>query len=533
MDAAAEEDMFFTLSQESAQSVRFESNQYEELDTKIFNDPIHGHIELHPLLVKVIDTPQFQRLRNIKQLGANYYVYPGASHHRFEHCIGTCHLAGKLARHLQTKQPYLQISKEDILCVKMAALIHDLGHGPFSHMFDMDFLPRMRQGADVMHEKTSCMMFDYLIDDNNLMKDFEEYNLSETDITFIKEMVFGPLNDDNNNVSMDNGGNLTWKYVGRPKEKSFLYEIVSNQRNKVDVDKWDYFARDCHHLGIKNSFDHNRFIRFCRVLTVQGENPQICARDKECFNVYHMFHVRNTLHRVAYQHKCKTAIEAMICDAMCLADKHIFYTGENGRKYTISMAVDDPVSFTKLTDNVFYEILNSTNNHEDMIKAKSILDRILKRQLYSFVGVAKPVRGDVKGKYAECATMQENIAAFDNAIHKDDIVVKVKNFNYGMKRKNPCDEFRFYSKSNPNKPYRIRREEVSEMLPNTFEDCEILVYCKSPEKLESAKDCFEKWCKAKNYRLPQTKNGVNDALTPLKREETAVGHVAKRRKLEM
>ena len=55
---------------------------------QIFNDPIHGHIELHSLLVKVIDTPQFQRLRNIKQLGGNYFVFPGASHNRFEHCIG-------------------------------------------------------------------------------------------------------------------------------------------------------------------------------------------------------------------------------------------------------------------------------------------------------------------------------------------------------------------------------------------------------------------------------------------------------------
>ena len=59
-----------------------------------------------------------------------------------------------------------------------------------------------------------------------------------------------------------------------------LFQIVSNDRNKVDVDKWDYFARDCHHLGIKNSFDHNRFMKFMKVLTVQGENPQICARDK-------------------------------------------------------------------------------------------------------------------------------------------------------------------------------------------------------------------------------------------------------------
>lgn len=58
-------------------------------EEKIFNDPIHGHIELHPLMVKIVDTPQFQRLRHIKQLGAGYYVFMGASHNRFEHSIGT------------------------------------------------------------------------------------------------------------------------------------------------------------------------------------------------------------------------------------------------------------------------------------------------------------------------------------------------------------------------------------------------------------------------------------------------------------
>ncbi|TDG96860.1 hypothetical protein EPR50_G00234340 [Perca flavescens] len=59
-----------------------------KMDHKVFNDPIHGTVELHPLLIKIIDTPQFQRLRNIKQLGGAYFVYPGASHNRFEHSIG-------------------------------------------------------------------------------------------------------------------------------------------------------------------------------------------------------------------------------------------------------------------------------------------------------------------------------------------------------------------------------------------------------------------------------------------------------------
>ncbi|CAI8021447.1 Deoxynucleoside triphosphate triphosphohydrolase SAMHD1 [Geodia barretti] len=103
---------------------------------KVFNDPVHGHIELHPLMVKFIDTPQFQRLRYIKQLGGAYYVFPGASHNRFEHSIGVGYLAGQMVESLKSKQPELGIDDKDVLCVKLAGLCHDLGHGPFSHLFE-------------------------------------------------------------------------------------------------------------------------------------------------------------------------------------------------------------------------------------------------------------------------------------------------------------------------------------------------------------------------------------------------------------
>uniref|UniRef100_A0A3B3VH18 HD/PDEase domain-containing protein n=1 Tax=Poecilia latipinna TaxID=48699 RepID=A0A3B3VH18_9TELE len=118
------------------------------LTQTVFNDPIHGNIELHPILVKIIDTPQFQRLRNIKQLGGVYYVYPGASHNRFEHSIGVAYLAGELLQTLKEKQQKLRIDERDVLCVQIAGLCHDLGHGPFSHMFDLMFIPKARPGYD-------------------------------------------------------------------------------------------------------------------------------------------------------------------------------------------------------------------------------------------------------------------------------------------------------------------------------------------------------------------------------------------------
>ncbi|XP_062575883.1 deoxynucleoside triphosphate triphosphohydrolase SAMHD1-like [Saccostrea cucullata] len=160
---------------------------------KIVNDPIHGHIEIHPLCVKIIDTPQFQRLRFLRQLGGSYFVYPGASHNRFEHSLGVCYLAGELGSTLRKRQPELGISNNDILCVQIAGLCHDLGHGPFSHMFDGKFLPVARPDKKIKHEALSVKMFDHLVESNDLYSVFEKYGVTEQDRTFIKEQIAGPL----------------------------------------------------------------------------------------------------------------------------------------------------------------------------------------------------------------------------------------------------------------------------------------------------------------------------------------------------
>ncbi|KAK3539174.1 hypothetical protein QTP86_027607 [Hemibagrus guttatus] len=100
-------------------------------DGAIFNDSVHGHIKMHPLLVKIIDTPEFQRLRNIKQLGGGYFVFPGASHNRFEHSIGVAHLAGEFVQSLNAQESTIidksKINEKDVLCVQIAGLCHDLG----------------------------------------------------------------------------------------------------------------------------------------------------------------------------------------------------------------------------------------------------------------------------------------------------------------------------------------------------------------------------------------------------------------------
>uniref|UniRef100_A0AAZ1XV10 HD/PDEase domain-containing protein n=1 Tax=Oreochromis aureus TaxID=47969 RepID=A0AAZ1XV10_OREAU len=428
-------------------------NQHDTEESKVFNDPIHGHIELHPLLVKIINTPQFQRLRNIKQLGGVYFVYPGASHNRFEHSIGVAHLAGELAKALKVKQleqikrmeelekmstnlevvkfgpedvkklaelKESLISDQDVLCVQIAGLCHDLGHGPFSHFFDgmfMDAIKRDKKGKadkevinkEWTHEKASIEMFNYLLDKNDLKKVMKTYGLKvdgkdNNDLEFIEEMIEKPqdkkpLNDAaQDNEPQNNDASKKWPYKGREEKKSFLYEIVSNKESGIDVDKFDYFARDCHHLGISNSFDHQRFIMFARVCDVEEDGRKnkkkikhICSRDKESANLYDIFQQRLSIHRRACQHKIKMAVEIMLKDALVLVDDHPDFKikSSEGKMLHLSQANSDMEAYINLADHVFERILHPQEGRKepsseeerkkelDLEKARGILQRFM------------------------------------------------------------------------------------------------------------------------------------------------------------
>ncbi|XP_063739805.1 deoxynucleoside triphosphate triphosphohydrolase SAMHD1-like isoform X2 [Eleginops maclovinus] len=488
--------------------------QIGAVPNKVFNDPIHGHVELHPLLVRIIDTPQFQRLRNLKQLGGTYYVFPGASHNRFEHSIGVGYLAGRLVQALNERQPELLISPRDILCVQIAGLCHDLGHGPFSHMFDSKFIPTARPGISWNHETASLSMFDYLVNDNGLKPVMEQHGLVlPEDFVFIKEQIAGPPNP----VSVQD---KKWPYHGRPEHMSFLYEVVANKRNGIDVDKWDYFARDCYHLGIQNNFDYHRFLKFARVCEVDGQK-HICTRDKEVGNLYDMFHTRNCLHRRAYQHKVSNIIEAMITEAFLKADKHIQIEGSEGKMFTLSTAIDDMEAYTKLTDHVFEQILHSSS--PELAESKQILRNIVCRRLYKCLGQTqadKPliVTPEILRSWEKDLAESIPQSSMDVSLQPEDFVVSVICMDYGMKDKNPINNVHFYCKEDPTKAIKICKNQVSKLLPEQFAEQLIRVYCKKTDdrNLEAAKKQFVQWCINKNYSKPQDGDIIAPELTPLK-----------------
>ncbi|KAJ0036714.1 hypothetical protein NQD34_005391 [Periophthalmus magnuspinnatus] len=358
---------------------------------KVFNDPIHGHMEFHPILVKIIDTPQFQRLRFIKQMGGAYFVYPGASHNRFEHSLGVAHLAGQFLKSLQKKLPQ-SIDDQDILCVQIASLCYDLGHGPFSNVFDrivQNVWPKLKWERKTV----SAELF------KEIGKSLSLEELSYDDRLFIEEIIQEKETP-----------------KGRPKEKHFLYDVVSNKRNAgVSVKLFDSVARDCYYLGLQTNFDHQRFIKFAKVLQVEGNN-QICIRDKVMSTMYDLFHTIAALETKAYKHNVTMKIELMMADVFKEQMRHkkeqptTSATPEDAKKKVLEI-------FLQLTDCLFGERLAEEPT------AKDIVNRIHDRDLYTYVTKvesegAEPEQNDerrIDELAKELNTEPDNIATFESS----------------------------------------------------------------------------------------------------------------------
>uniref|UniRef100_A0A8C7X6A4 HD domain-containing protein n=1 Tax=Oryzias sinensis TaxID=183150 RepID=A0A8C7X6A4_9TELE len=455
-------------------------------------------------MVQIIDTPQFQRLRYIKQLGGGYFVYPGASHNRFEHSIGVAYLAGLQARTLRENQPELNITDKDILCVEIAGLCHDLGHGPFSHLFDQMFMPQACANEKWKHEDASVEMFEYLLEKNKEhLTEMENSGLEDNDLVFIKELILGePLREESVESPSD------WPYKGREEDKSFLYEIVSNKQNGIDVDKFDYFARDCHHLGLKNNFDHMRYFKFTRVIGVEKnklKRKHICSRDKEAGNLYDLFHTRNRLHRRAYQHKVTKNVEIMIKDALLKANNQIQFEGKNEKFYTLSDAKDDMEAYIQLTDQVTERIPESSSS--EMEQARNILERIMRRDLYKLVGEAK-VGHFNNSLYLKHSIIGEIKCSLYKIRVKEFVVrsVQIKfTYSYGKGDKDPVECSYFYKKDEPGKAFQISKQQVSNFLPECFLEQTIRLYWKKKDEdktlLNDVTQKFMVWCKDNGFQV--------------------------------
>lgn len=227
--------------------------------SKIIHDNVWGDIEVSPLAIKIIDTPEFQRLHYIKQTGCAYHVFPTAKTSRFEHSIGTYHVTGVLLSHLLKHQPHLQRDLPfDTETIKIAALLHDIGHGPFSHCFDMAF-------PSWHHEKRSQEIAKMILG---------RLEMLESEILFVCDLI----NPDTINTK-------------------WYTQLVKNKVHGIDVDKLDYMPRDIKALGLTSDINVNRIITSTRVV-----DDQLCFCERIKDDLFSVFFTRYRLHKEVYSH---------------------------------------------------------------------------------------------------------------------------------------------------------------------------------------------------------------------------------------
>ena len=309
-----------------------------EQDSLMMFDMIHGNIIIDPLAQKIIDTEEFQRLRNIKQLGCCNYVFPSATHTRFEHSIGVYYLADKYIKIL-LKQNINYFTDDEILCIKIGALIHDIGHGPYSHLFD-----RVTFND---HEYRSIQIFKYMNKKYELGFDDKKINMIE--------MIINPK-----------------KYQDKiPSDKKYIYQIVSNS-NGIDVDRFDYLIRDIKMTGLNYGIEYERIMNHSYI-----QNNEIVYSEKIKTNINDFFHVRFIMYKEVYNHHTVRSIEYMMKEYIQLLDIYI------GISELIE--TENWPSFIKLTDNIT-SILPFLPKSDKINKLKCMVKNINERKIYKMIG---------------------------------------------------------------------------------------------------------------------------------------------------
>ena len=371
-------------------------------------DPVHGFIPVSQLMVQIMDTQEFQRLRDLKQLGAAYFVFPSATHSRLEHSIGVSFLARETMISLQQRQPELNITARLIELVQIAGLIHDLGHGPYSHLYD-DYV---REPDEPEHEERGCSIF-------KSMTTIYSLSLTSDEIDMIIKMIC-PSPEDN-----------------------WIYQIVANTNNQIDVDKIDYIMRDSYHLGLQTGGEFRRIITQCRVI-----DDIICYPKKVNYDIYALFAARYRLHKQVYHHHAVVAYEFIIIEIL----KEIKKTNPQ---------------FLDLTDSVVTCRLHS--------RFKPQLDKIAKRQHWRLAG---------EKRITKTATY-----ALWRCDNPDPSKYRFHQFTIGFvsgQKSNPLDDIWFYSDNNPTEKYKLDPRTHSFIIPKEYQETILRIYVKDKADKETA-----------------------------------------------
>lgn len=312
--------------------------------TTIINDPIYGFISLpSPLIRRLIDHKYYQRLRRIKQLGLTYLVYPGAIHTRFHHALGAMHLAQQAMDALRTKGH--DITPDEYDGVLVAVLLHDVGHGPFSHALESSIV------SGIHHEVLSALFMQRLND---------EFEGALTTAIAIFNNTY---------------------------PKHFLHQLVSGQ---LDVDRLDYLSRDSFFTGVSEGVvSYDRIIKMLEV-----HNDQLVVEAKGVYSVEKFLIARRLMYWQVYLHKTVLAAEYVLVNLLKRAKElvmqghtlfatqplQVFLTTE----VTKQQFIDNPEYldyFARLDDYDIYAAIKEWCFYPDFILS-TLANNIVNRNLF-------------------------------------------------------------------------------------------------------------------------------------------------------
>jgi uncharacterized protein len=247
-------------------------------------DPVHGYVYITEAEKTVIDSYPMQRLRRLRQLAGSEYVYPGANHTRFEHCLGVMYLAGKVVENPNVSSI---VNDEEAQITRLAALLHDVGHGPFSHVFEHLLI----KDLDRTHEDLTS----WLIEKSEVADKLGKLGYSAVDIS---KLAVGKLHKPN---------------------RAFLDQIISSA---VDVDKQDFIVRDTYHTGAEYGFID--VFRLIHALDVLGENLAVELGALSALESFVIARIESF--KSIYFHRVGRAAQIMLATAMEKANEELGLT---------------------------------------------------------------------------------------------------------------------------------------------------------------------------------------------------------------
>lgn len=319
---------------------------------KIINDPVYGFITLpSPLLFDLVEHPYFQRLRRIRQMGLSELVYPGALHTRFHHALGAMHLMGETIQTLRSKGH--TISDAECEAAQAAILLHDVGHGPFSHVLEYTIL------SDVHHEHVSLLLMHEL------------------------------------NRQMNGALNLAIRMFEGTYERPFFHQLVSSQ---LDLDRMDYLNRDSFYTGVaEGTIGADRIIKMLDLV-----DDQLVVEAKGILSIENFLNSRRLMYWQVYLHKTSLSAESMLGQVIQRARFLLSQGHDIPALPALQMFLKHSVTlddfrqrpdflrcFTELDDYDVWSALKAWRRHDDPVLS-TLCSMLLDRRLFKIMFSAEP-----------------------------------------------------------------------------------------------------------------------------------------------